>query len=234
MERLKRYLILFLIIVFVSTVGVVTGLFILRHEEKKVLVGLEESLEIASKAAGAAKDRLDEEKRKAELLAEELVKEKEKKELILAQLEEKDTIINDLLFELEGDKKEILGLKKGLEELQERLKLVMASREALKKKATRALSKPTRGEVSLEKIVVKAAPSLQGRVMVVNREFDFVILDLGKEDNLKVGAILSIYRQDKLIARVQVERVDEQLSAAAILPQWKNAEIKENDIVREL
>lgn len=224
--------------------GVAIGLFFLAEESKKVQVNLERRLKEAVKTEETVAGRLDEEKQRAEVLAEELAKErrraevldeeKQEKEIILTQLEEKDIIINDLQFELEGDKKKILDLKKELEDLQERLKLVMASKEELEKKLTTALSKPTQGEVSPEKIEVEATPPLEGMVLVVNRDFGFVVLDLGKEDKLEVGAVLSVYRQDELIAKVQVEEVSEQTSTATVLPQWRSVEIREDDIVREL
>jgi len=251
MERsIKRYLILFFIILYGSTMGVAIGLFLLGEEEKKVRVNLERRLEATVKTKEMVARRLDEkegrvgvlaeelaeEKQRAEVLAEELAQvaqEKEKSEIIVAQLKEKDSIISDLLFKLKGDKKEILDLKKELEDLQERLNLVVASKEELEKKLTSALSKPTRGEVPPEKIVVEATPLFKGRVIVVNREFGFVVLDLGKEDKLEVGAILSIYRQNELIARVQVEKVSSQVSTATILPRWKDVEIRKDDIVRK-
>lgn len=94
--------------------------------------------------------------------------------------------------------------------------------------------KETPRTVELEKIVIKPASELVGKILVVNKEYAFIALDLGSRDNLKLGEVLSIYRNDEFIGRVQLERVEEKISAAAILPEWKNVEFKENDMVKKL
>jgi len=43
-----------------------------------------------------------------------------------------------------------------------------------------------------------------------------------------------VYRNDEFIGRVEVEKVEEDFSAAVILPTWQDVEFKENDEVREI
>jgi len=69
---------------------------------------------------------------------------------------------------------------------------------------------------------------------MVNREYDFIVADLGRGDNVKLGDVLSVYRNEKFIARVQVERLEENICAAAVLPGWQNVEFNESDEVREV
>lgn len=88
--------------------------------------------------------------------------------------------------------------------------------------------------IELGKIIVKAAPVLAGKLLVVNKEFDFVVVDLGRAHDLKLGEVLSIYRHGEFVGKVQVEKVEEDISAAAILPDWLNVEFKENDEVKKL
>ena len=69
---------------------------------------------------------------------------------------------------------------------------------------------------------------------MVNKEYAFVVVNLGHQHNLNIGDILYVYRNDELIGKVQIERTEENMSAAAVLPDWQNAEFKENDVVKTM
>jgi len=56
-----------------------------------------------------------------------------------------------------------------------------------------------------------------GRILVVNDEFNFVVVSFGKNDGLKVGEVLNIYRDEALIGTVQVEKLYEAIAAATML-----------------
>jgi hypothetical protein len=43
-----------------------------------------------------------------------------------------------------------------------------------------------------------------------------------------------VYRNEQFIAKVQIEKIEEKTSATIILPEWQNAEIKENDVVKRI
>ena len=88
--------------------------------------------------------------------------------------------------------------------------------------------------VELEKVVVGAgAPPVRGRVVDVNTEWRFVVVDLGW-DVLHIGEILGVYRDGLLIAKIGVERVQERLAAASLLPAYREAAIAVNDQVLSL
>jgi hypothetical protein len=84
--------------------------------------------------------------------------------------------------------------------------------------------------VELERVMVSGAgsPSFQGRVVSVNPEWNFVVVDLGW-DAVKIGDTISILRDDTVLAKAKIERVQEGVSAAAIMPEWTAAEIQIND-----
>lgn len=89
--------------------------------------------------------------------------------------------------------------------------------------------------VHLERIVVgkAGASNLQGRVVSVHEDWRFVIIDLGW-DIVKVGDTVSIFRNEQLLAKARVERVQEVVSAATLLPNWESASIHVNDRVELL
>lgn len=77
-----------------------------------------------------------------------------------------------------------------------------------------------------------AVPATSGTVLVVNREFNFIVVSMGEKDGLKSGQFLEVLRAGKVIGKVQVERVYENMSAANLLPEQTKTEIKEGDTVR--
>jgi hypothetical protein len=97
---------------------------------------------------------------------------------------------------------------------------------------TAKLSQPN--PIELEGIVIKTSPELKGRILSYDREHTFVAVDLGSQSNLKLGDVLSVYRDDLFIGKVQIEKLQETTCAAVILHPWKIVEFKENDVVTKL
>ncbi|MBI4598351.1 MAG: hypothetical protein HY737_08140 [Candidatus Omnitrophica bacterium] len=87
-----------------------------------------------------------------------------------------------------------------------------------------ASSKPSAG----------ASSASDGQVVVVNREYDFIVMNLGKNQGLIVGQEFQVMRNREVLGRVKVEKVYDELSAAAILPNSKKDSIREGDSVRAL
>jgi hypothetical protein len=88
--------------------------------------------------------------------------------------------------------------------------------------------------IELEKIVIKTSSGLKGKILSYDKDNNFVVTDLGSQSNLKLGDILSVYRDDVFIGRVQIEKFEGTSSAAVVLSPWKNVEFKENDVVKKL
>lgn len=91
------------------------------------------------------------------------------------------------------------------------------------------------GPVQLERILVSgdASSGLHGRVLSVYQEWDFVVINLGW-DVVRVGDTVSIVRGGQLLAKARVERVQEDLCAATVLPEWDAAAVNVNDAVQLL
>jgi len=72
--------------------------------------------------------------------------------------------------------------------------------------------------------------SLEGKVTVVNKEYNFAVINLGQKDGINIGDQFSVYRDGKVIGEVKVEKVHELMSAAGFKTELKD-KIKENDLV---
>lgn len=73
---------------------------------------------------------------------------------------------------------------------------------------------------SLERISSPPYPSslssLEGRVVTVNREHDFVVINIGRQDGVRVGFNFDIYRNNTIIGSVKVIQLRERIAAADI------------------
>jgi chromosome segregation ATPase len=95
----------------------------------------------------------------------------------------------------------------------------------------------TNDEVELPPIVVKAgnettnfnksmsSPGFNGKVVSINDENNFVIVDIGETQGLRLGDTLSVYRDSKYIARLEVIQVRKDIAAADIKDQWSQVRI---------
>ncbi len=73
---------------------------------------------------------------------------------------------------------------------------------------------------------------LEGQILVVNKEFAFVVINIGEKDGIKNAEVLDVYRGQELLGKVQVERIYDTMSSAIILPKVTKKEIKEGDCVK--
>ncbi|MBI4970300.1 MAG: hypothetical protein HZC17_00455 [Candidatus Omnitrophica bacterium] len=70
-----------------------------------------------------------------------------------------------------------------------------------------------------------------GKVVLVNREYNFIVAGIGKLDGINLKDQLDIVRGDKVIGKVAVTKLYDSLSSCEILQEGKS-QIKEGDIVR--
>ena len=73
--------------------------------------------------------------------------------------------------------------------------------------------------------------SLRGKVITINRPYDFIVIDLGRRDGIQMGDMLKVHHDREVIGVVRVERVYETLSAAAILNDDVRLKVTETDTV---
>lgn len=72
--------------------------------------------------------------------------------------------------------------------------------------------------------------ALTGKVLAINKESNFVVIDLGEDAGIKAGDSFQVYRDNKSIASVEVMQVRKNIAACDITKE--TAPIKIGDIVR--
>lgn len=166
------------------------------------------------------KSDLDTERRRSQELEEALASAKSQLEQTSGRLADESRTSRTLQLRL-------AEMQQQLDQLQGELAVTLTQRESA------AGVKP--GAVQIERVVVSDAGGSNpaGRVISIHRDWDFVVIDLGW-DAVRIGDVVSIFRADQLQAKARIERVQEGVCAATVLPEWKTDEIQLNDLVRVL
>ena len=92
-----------------------------------------------------------------------------------------------------------------------------------KKKNDASEETPPQGDVSDREAA--------GRVLTVDRETEFVVVNLGKKDGVHKGQILSVYRQKDYLGDIKVTRVQPNMSAADLIPPFSSRIVQKDDQV---
>lgn len=160
-----------------------------------------------------------------------------------ASLEEKllvaDSQLQRTREERDGLAEEVVSVRLVLREREEEIDQVKA-KLAKAIEETKEVAKERAASIELPPIVVKAAvapggktptPLPQGRIVTVNDEYKFVVIDLGKEHGIKAGMPFTVFRGDKEIGQVEVIEAHQRISAADIKNVKERANIKVDDVV---
>ncbi len=201
---------------------------------------LEEEKEELTKAKEAVEAKVSDLSNQAKTLADQLATEKRARELLTSEMAKVRDETTNLKGRLDTERKEKLTLtedlakaKQSYQALSNELTTLRQAKEALEKRVKEMLSARAK---EAEQIVVKPPEkkALEGKVLVVNREFGFAVMNLGSKDGIASGTIFSVWKQDKEVGKVQVERIYENMSAANIIGEPQKGQIQEGDSVRQV
>jgi len=235
-----------------------------KERELLIVLGERDDLKIQVAEVEGARTRLEQDltsvRRELRSIEDQLTEVSIAKETLAKSVDERQDEIERLTKDVEqlrGDRKGLtseLAEMKGQEEiLQAKVKDLEAAKSALETKVMELTQQPT---VELDKIVVSSpgggepivpvslsspsadagAPrgSQEGQVVVVNREYDFVVMNLGRNQGVAIGQELQVVRGTEVLGRVKIEKVYDELSAAAIMPNSEKDRMHEGDVVRAL
>lgn len=78
---------------------------------------------------------------------------------------------------------------------------------------------------------IQPKTSIEGKIISVNEENNFVVINLGEEDGLKLGMDFEVYRGDKRIGNLEVIEMRSRIAACDIKDIKERQEIKVGDVV---
>ncbi len=181
----------------------------------------------------------------------ELQKEKAAKEDALMKLEEITATLEQQKFLRTDLEKKLAQAQEDLKKLQAQLKSLEAKKTELENKL-KELSNPPAGEnqnVELGTIVVtpetatagtasqsvskanKPKAALEGKILVINKEYNFAIINLGNKDGIDTGEVFSVYHGNKYVGDISVEKVHDSMSAAGFTSADLKNKVSEGDKV---
>jgi peptidoglycan hydrolase CwlO-like protein len=183
-------------------------------------------------------------------LSADIQKERQQKEESSSQLsqlkqelEQQKTLKAELEKKLADSQDTFKALDEKIKEMETQLKDAEAVKVALEGKLKNYEDKQN---VELGKIVVNPdgtstpvasaaavmapAKDLAGAILVINKDYNFAVINLGSKDGIAVGNIFTVFHNNKPVAELKIEKVHEAMSAAGFAPDTKG-KIVEGDKV---
>jgi len=72
---------------------------------------------------------------------------------------------------------------------------------------------------------------LTGQIMHVNKEWNFVVINIGSDDGLVPNAEMLIHREDALVGKILISGLSRNMSIAELKADWTQTEVMEGDYV---
>lgn len=263
MSKTFRIVLILLVVISIFSATLAVFAFIGKQREYIKRVLLEDKLQATIEDKGRLEKELDSNKKAREALETKIaemgisVKElssqikevKYENKLAIVDLANKKNEIAKLQEDLEKEKREKFSISKKLESLESNyekakkdISRLQDERLRLEEKLVELKEKP----VELDTIVVKplagSVPEeakepprtpLRGMVLVVNRDYNFVVTDLGQDDDIKKGMVFEIREGTEFLGKAEIDKVYDTMSSATILPGAKISNIKKGNLVIE-
>jgi hypothetical protein len=145
---------------------------------------------------------------------------------LLKNSEDKSKELESHIANLVEANKRLAETNKGMDAKINELKASLSS-----KSATSQAVLPGKDKVELDKIVVNAQNGTQGHILSVDTDAEFVIFNLGLKQGIKPDNLFSVLRGNNYLGDIKATRVQDEMSAADIVPPLTAKDIQKNDTV---
>jgi len=198
--------------------------------------------------------KIKETQNKLEILSKELLQEKTAKQEALAKVEQITSDVEQLKVSKSDLENKLNMAQEDAKKIQNQLKELSAQKTDLEEKM-KDLEAKTKG-VELGKIVVnpegatiepvqeavtesqpeqqaaeKPINGKEGKILVINKDYNFAVINLGSKDGIDVGDMFVVYHNNKNIGDVKVEKVHESMAAAGFATTEMKEKAMEGDKV---
>lgn len=261
MEKRASAPTIILIALIVAALALAGGGFFMFKQEQKKNLDLQDNLEEISTKQRITETKLKESERFITGLQQKILDANAQMDSLVSGLQQEKTARQEALAklellraDLEQQKASRLDLEKKLTTAQEDVRKTQAQLSELQSQKTTLESKikdletKTQG-VELGKIVVspdsaQAEPAdkkakkektdkLEGKVLVVNKDYNFAVISLGSKDGVALGDTFAIYHNNKFIGDIKVEKVHDSMAAAGFVDAGIKNKVYEGDKVTQ-
>lgn len=208
---------------------------------------LEKELETTKSVKEQAEAKVTKIEEKFKELSSQFDDAKQKSEYGAAELEAKKAELAKIKVDLDNEKKEKLSISKKLDSLQadydranKEMSKLADEKADLEKRMSDLREKQS---VNLDKIVVNSgedsgvsqAPkqAMQGKILVVNKEYSFIVTDIGQDKNIQKGAKFDVMDGAKFLGQAEIDKVYDTMSSATVLPGAKINDMKKGNVIIE-
>ncbi len=236
----------FIVVGFILAVVAAGGSFSIYQSyqtEREQRLEAESKFMQAQDATAAIKADMEQQKAYVADLEGQVEAFKKEKQDFKTQQSAKDTEIQNLKSDIATKSEELLKLKSVIENYNQKDRLPAAVVKNPSTATTVAGATPavwpttagTRSETGGASSVIPAeAPaSDDSRILTVNRKFNFIVVNLGLRDGLRMGDKVQVMQNDKQKALAQIEKIYDKFSAATLLDEDKGNPVHEGDSVRK-
>jgi len=212
------------------------------EESKNTISGMEDKLkeaqtQIDTLTHDLEKGKTDREEvlSQIEQLKTELDQQKELRlnlENKLTQAQEEVNKMQSRLTELDSKKAELESKVQDLQEQVQKVelgKIVVGSEGTPANPASTAEPEPAQAPNKSE--TGPSASNMEGKILVVNRDYNFAVFNLGTKDNVNVDDIFSVYQDNKYLGDIKVSKVHDSMSAADFVSTDIKDKVREGDRV---
>ena len=219
-------------------------------EAKKTIQGLETKLkDNLTQIMSLGKDLQQEKSRKEDALnqVDRLKMDLQQQQSLRSDLENKFTRAQEEakrmqaeLSALEGKKAELEVKIKELEEKSQGVELgtiVVAPETTITPVKAEPVKKAEPAKKS-EKAAAKkqmqepqTSGGMEGKILVVNKDYNFAVINLGNKDGVNVGNTFAVYHNNKYLGDVKVEKVHDSMAAAGFSSEDMRNKVSEGDKV---
>ena len=187
----------------------------------------------------AEKARVDEFDKEIEKLSNELDQADKEIQQLTQQLEENQqatTDLEEMKIKLKKAELEKSRLEKKLDQTVEKFESELQQLRQQKLELQQQLQGQTGeipGAIRIEDVKIFTGKKFAGKVVAINKRYNFVIINIGKNDGLEENTVLIVHRGKNFIGKVRVDRVYEKMSAAMLLKEWMQDNIKTGDKIKK-
>lgn len=204
----------------------------------------------ARSEATANKKKADESKKELDKTSKELAATTANLETVTAEAKQQRTRANDMMTKLETTTRErnesqaelaawrATGLTSDqVSNVVYTLKKTVSERDAFVDENGVLLRDNRQLQARVDKYELKGErkvvlpTGLKGKVVAVDPKWEFIVVDIGTDQGALEDGEMLVNRGGKLVAKVRLTSVQRNRCIANILPEWKQAEVKEGDQV---
>jgi hypothetical protein len=159
-----------------------------------------------------------------------------------ADLEEKVSEAQDVITKAQVQLKQLelqkMQLESKLKDIEEQSsgvelgKIVVGPEESV--------TVPENEDISTEPVTKKknrrgAAAALEGKVLVINKDYNFAVINLGSKDGINIGDVLLVYHNNRHVGDIKIEKVHDSMAAAGFtLGDIKNKIYEGDKVVQKV